>query len=106
MHFKIVKIYIFFSQCANLAWAKAFMTHVNPFTGRDLAHEPALRFLCLINEGNVGNFKRERPEGWERIAADNERRFFRRMKRILREEIGQAYPEYDLLIVPDVDISD
>ena len=71
-----------------LAWAKAFMTHVNPFTGRDLAHEPALRFLCLINEGNVGNFKRERPEGWERIAADNERRFFRRMKRILREEIG------------------
>ena len=26
--------------------------------------------------------------------------------RILREEIGQAYPEYDLLIVPDVDISD
>jgi len=73
-----------------LAWARAFMTHVNPITGRDLAHEPALRFLCLINEGNVGNFKRERPEGWEQLAADNERRFFRRMKRILREEIGYS----------------
>jgi hypothetical protein len=71
-----------------LAWARAFMTHVNPFTGRDLAHEPALRFLCLINEGNVGNFKKERPDGWEEVAAANERRFFRRMKRILRDELG------------------
>lgn len=73
-----------------LHWARAFMTHVNPFTGRDLAHEPALRFLCLINEGNVGNFKRERPDGWEQLAAENERTFFRRMKRILREEMGYS----------------
>lgn len=25
---------------------------------------------------------------------------------ILRKEIGEAYPGYDLLIIPDVDVSD
>jgi len=25
---------------------------------------------------------------------------------ILRKEIGEAYPDYDLLIIPDVDVSD
>ena len=31
------------------------LEHVNPFTGRDYAHEPALAWFCLVNEGNAGN---------------------------------------------------
>ncbi len=43
--------------CANyLAFARAFLTHVNPATGRRWADEPALAFLALVNEGNLGNY--------------------------------------------------
>ena len=38
------------------AWAKTFLGHVNPYTGRSLAQEPALCALALVNEGNLGNF--------------------------------------------------
>ena len=38
------------------AWSKAFLGHVNPYTGRSLAEEPALCTLALVNEGNLGNF--------------------------------------------------
>ena len=38
------------------AWARSFMLHVNPFTGRSLAREPALACLGLVNEGNLGNW--------------------------------------------------
>ena len=38
------------------AWARAFLTHVNPHTGRALAEEPALATLALVNEGNLGNW--------------------------------------------------
>jgi len=37
------------------AWSRNFLTHVNPYTGRSLAEEPALATLALINEGNLGN---------------------------------------------------
>ena len=37
------------------AWSRNFMLHVNPYTGRSLAKEPALCALALINEGNIGN---------------------------------------------------
>ena len=37
-------------------WARNFLTHVNPHTGRSLAEEPALATLALINEGNLGNW--------------------------------------------------
>ena len=36
-------------------WARVFLTHVNPHTGRSLAEEPALATLALVNEGNLGN---------------------------------------------------
>jgi hypothetical protein len=39
------------------AYVKQILTHVNPYTGRDYAHEPALAWYCLVNEGNAGNFK-------------------------------------------------
>lgn len=37
-------------------FASLFLNHVNPFTGRRYADEPALGWLSLVNEGNLGNF--------------------------------------------------
>ena len=42
-----------------LAWARQFMLHVNPYTGRSLAEEPALATLAIVNEGNLGNDARD-----------------------------------------------
>ena len=53
------KLHCAFSEPAfsNLcAWSRNFLTHVNPYTGRSLAEEPALATLALINEGNLGNW--------------------------------------------------
>ena len=52
------------------AWTRTFLGHLNPYTGRRYAEEPALAWLSLINEGNVGNFiyglsERARPD-WQR----------------------------------------
>jgi hypothetical protein len=38
------------------SFARQWLTHVNPQTGRRLADEPALAWLSLVNEGNYGNF--------------------------------------------------
>ena len=38
-----------------LRFARAFLGHVNPYTGRSLAQEPALGWLSFVNEGNLGN---------------------------------------------------
>ena len=38
------------------AFTRAFLSHVNPYTGRSYAAEPALAWLALVNEGNLGNF--------------------------------------------------
>src|ERR1043166_438863 len=37
-------------------FARAFLGHVNPYTGRAYSKEPALAWLAMINEGNFGNF--------------------------------------------------
>ena len=42
-----------------VAWTRAFLGHVNPYTGRSLAEEPALATLALVNEGNLGNWGRD-----------------------------------------------
>lgn len=55
-----------------IRFVRAFMTHVNPLTGRSLAQEPALAFVSLVNEGNHGNnmaVYRKYPEwraAWQR----------------------------------------
>ena len=36
------------------AFARQWMTHVNPFTGMRWADDPALAFLAVVNEGHVG----------------------------------------------------
>ena len=38
-----------------LAFARSFLGHVNPYTGRRYADEPALAWISLVNEGNLGN---------------------------------------------------
>jgi len=38
------------------AFARALLDHVNPYTKRRYANEPALAWLAMINEGNLGNF--------------------------------------------------
>lgn len=101
-----------------LGWAKSFLLHRNAFTGRTYAEEPALFSLALINEGNVGNdYKPDRPKGWEQAAADAERRFVRRMRKILRDELGcralisdfsgwTFKPEYEPVIREEYDYYD
>jgi hypothetical protein len=38
------------------AFSRNLLTHVNPYTQRSYAAEPALAWLSLINEGNLGNY--------------------------------------------------
>jgi len=40
-------------------FSRVFLEHKNPYTGRRYADEPALAWLALINEGNLGNFVKE-----------------------------------------------
>jgi len=40
-------------------FAKNLLTHVNPYTRRSYAREPALAWLAMINEGNFGNFYKD-----------------------------------------------
>ena len=95
-----------------LAFARQFLNHVNPKTGRRWADEPALAHLALVNEGNLGNCGydviREFPEvkaaykgvipknPWENTVdnqrfciylADVETAFVKKMRRFIREEI-------------------
>ena len=37
-------------------FTRQWLTHVNPYTGRRYADEPALAWLAIVNEGNFGNF--------------------------------------------------
>ena len=40
-------------------FSRMLLDHVNPYTGRRWADEPALAWISLINEGNFGNFIRD-----------------------------------------------
>ncbi len=44
------------------AFAKAFLTHVNPHTGRRYADEPGMPFIVMINEGSIGYAAQEARE--------------------------------------------
>jgi len=95
-----------------LAFARQFLNHVNPKTGRRWADEPALAQLALVNEGNLGNHgydtMRKMPEvqaaykgvipksPWENTKenqafciylADVENAFVKKMTTFIREEI-------------------
>lgn len=38
------------------AFGRNLLTHVNPYTGLSYAEDPAIAWLCMINEGNFGNY--------------------------------------------------
>lgn len=40
-------------------FSRALLDHVNPYTQRRYADEPALAWLAMINEGNFGNFLKD-----------------------------------------------
>ncbi len=42
-----------------VAFARAFLNHVNPHTGRRYADEPGMPFIALINEGSIGYARAE-----------------------------------------------
>ncbi|MFM1941722.1 MAG: hypothetical protein RI897_704 [Verrucomicrobiota bacterium] len=44
------------------AFARNLLAHVNPYTGRSYAAEPALGWLSMINEGIYGNFIKDLRE--------------------------------------------
>jgi hypothetical protein len=44
------------------AFSRNLLTHVNPYTGRSYAAEPALGWLSMINEGIYGNFLKDLRE--------------------------------------------
>ena len=46
-----------------LDWSRSFLGHVNPFTGRRYADEPALSFISLVNEGHPGGMQLPRETG-------------------------------------------
>ena len=61
-----------------VAWTRQFLCHVNPYTGRSLAEEPALATLAIVNEGNLGNWGRDAiiqtpgvAEAWQAWLASN-----------------------------------
>jgi hypothetical protein len=43
-------------------FTRALLLHVNPYTGKSYASDPALAWLSMINEGNFGNYVREMRE--------------------------------------------
>lgn len=52
-------------------FSRALLLHVNPYTKRSYAQEPALGWLAMINEGNLGNFFKEAREFTEWTQAWN-----------------------------------
>ncbi|MBP5542972.1 MAG: hypothetical protein ILM98_02765 [Kiritimatiellae bacterium] len=61
-----------------VAWTRQFLCHVNPYTGRSLAEEPALATLAIVNEGNLGNWGRDAiiqtpgvADAWQAWLAEN-----------------------------------
>jgi len=87
---------VFFNENAfsnYLAYARAFLGHVNRYTGRRLADEPALATLSFVNEGNLnGVWWSLKQLGIvdkfdEKAFAEIEARFARRVTKFLREEM-------------------
>jgi hypothetical protein len=59
MNMQLYKTYIGIYEPAYSNWcvhAKAFLEHVNPYTGRAYKDEPGMPFISLVNEGCLGSW--------------------------------------------------
>lgn len=90
-----------------LNYARNFLSHVNPHTGRRYADEPAMPLYSLVNEGN----------SCKELTLENERDFARRVTRWVRDEMksrilltnmnNYSYPEeFDEVRANEYDYAD
>ena len=66
-------------------FVRNWLNHVNPYTGRRWADEPALAWVSFINEGNPGN---PRCGTCDRATLARELEMDREIKRFVRDELG------------------
>ena len=75
MNKQLYKTYVGIYEPAFTNWcefAKAFLSHVNPYTGRSYADEPGMPFISLINEGWLGMGWAAKKDGGKILAAWHE----------------------------------
>lgn len=75
MNKQLYKTYVGIYEPAFTNWcefAKAFLSHVNPYTGRSYAYEPGMPFISLINEGWLGMGWAAKKDGGKILAAWHE----------------------------------
>ena len=75
MNKQLYKTYVGIYEPAFANWcefAKAFLSHVNPYTGRSYADEPGMPFISLINEGCLGMGWAAKKDGGMILAAWHE----------------------------------
>lgn len=70
------------------AFAKNWLTHVNAFTGRRWADEPGVAWISLVNENCPDNYRKNLDKEGLAKYAGLESRFYARMTKFLREEVG------------------
>lgn len=74
---------------ANLcAFAKNWLTHTNAFTGRRWADEPGVAWISLVNENCPDNFRPNLNDAGRARHIELENRFYARLTKFLREEVG------------------
>ena len=80
----------------------AWLSHVNPHTGRSYAHEPALAWINILNEANFGNHYAEIKEipqwreAWRKWLSDKKRE-----KPDLYKDIPDTIPPDVNMVKPD-----
>ncbi len=70
------------------AFAKNWLTHVNEFTGRRWADEPGVAWISFANENCPDNFRHNLDDAGFAAEVERENRFYARMAKFLREEVG------------------
>lgn len=70
------------------AFAKNWLTHTNEFTGRSWAAEPGVAWISLVNENCPDNFRPNLDDAGRAAYAEVENRFYARLTKFLREEVG------------------
>ena len=70
------------------AFAKNWLSHTNEFTGRRWADEPGIAWISLVNENCPDNFRPNLDDAGRAVYIEQESRFYARMTKFLREEVG------------------